>query len=88
MGCFHYVYAMLHHPQYREKYAANLKRELRDSVCGVRKALLGESASFDIPVDSPKQSFGTPAEIFRLFAEAGKSWRICTSITNSSPNTS
>lgn len=25
---FHYVYAMLHHPQYREKYAANLKREL------------------------------------------------------------
>lgn len=25
---FHYVYAMLHHPVYREKYAANLKREL------------------------------------------------------------
>ncbi len=25
---FHYVYAILHHPQYREKYAANLKREL------------------------------------------------------------
>ena len=25
---FHYVYALLHHPQYREKYAANLKREL------------------------------------------------------------
>ena len=25
---FHYVYAVLHHPQYREKYAANLKREL------------------------------------------------------------
>jgi predicted helicase len=24
----HYVYALLHHPQYREKYAANLKREL------------------------------------------------------------
>lgn len=25
---FHYVYAILHHPQYREKYAANLKRDL------------------------------------------------------------
>ncbi|TKJ38468.1 DNA helicase [candidate division TA06 bacterium B3_TA06] len=25
---FHYVYGLLHHPGYREKYAANLKREL------------------------------------------------------------
>ncbi|HYU76510.1 MAG TPA: type ISP restriction/modification enzyme, partial [Ktedonobacteraceae bacterium] len=25
---FHYVYAMLHHPQYRERYAENLKRDL------------------------------------------------------------
>jgi predicted helicase len=25
---FHYIYALLHHPSYREKYAANLKREL------------------------------------------------------------
>ena len=25
---FHYVYAVLHHPQYRETYDANLKREL------------------------------------------------------------
>jgi predicted helicase len=25
---FYYVYALLHHPQYREKYAANLRREL------------------------------------------------------------
>jgi predicted helicase len=25
---FHYVYAVLHHPLYRERYAANLKREL------------------------------------------------------------
>ncbi len=25
---FHYVYAVLHHPGYREKYAANLRREL------------------------------------------------------------
>jgi len=25
---FHYAYALLHHPSYREKYAANLRREL------------------------------------------------------------
>jgi predicted helicase len=28
LDIFHYIYAVLHHPQYREKYAANLKREL------------------------------------------------------------
>ncbi|MGO9227675.1 MAG: type ISP restriction/modification enzyme [Bryobacteraceae bacterium] len=27
-GVFHYLYALLHHPGYRERYAANLKREL------------------------------------------------------------
>src|SRR5436305_9900140 len=25
---FHYIYSMLHHPQYRERYAENLKRDL------------------------------------------------------------
>ncbi len=25
---FHYIYAVLHHPKYRERYAANLRREL------------------------------------------------------------
>ncbi len=25
---FHYIYALLHHPEYRDRYAANLKREL------------------------------------------------------------
>ena len=25
---FHYIYAILHHPEYRERYAANLRREL------------------------------------------------------------
>ncbi|EDN70162.1 adenine specific DNA methyltransferase [Beggiatoa sp. PS] len=28
LSIFHYVYGLLHHPSYREKYAANLKREL------------------------------------------------------------
>ena len=38
---FHYVYAMLHHPQYRERYAENLKRELP------RIPLLKDRAAFD-----------------------------------------
>ncbi|MGB8970133.1 MAG: type ISP restriction/modification enzyme, partial [Candidatus Sulfotelmatobacter sp.] len=28
MDIFHYIYAVLHHPEYRERYAANLRREL------------------------------------------------------------
>lgn len=28
MGIFHYLYAVLHHPEYRDRYAANLRREL------------------------------------------------------------
>jgi predicted helicase len=28
LNIFHYVYGILHHPGYREKYASNLKREL------------------------------------------------------------
>ena len=28
LDIFNYVYSVLHHPQYRDKYAANLKREL------------------------------------------------------------
>ncbi|MCP4372448.1 MAG: DNA helicase, partial [Deltaproteobacteria bacterium] len=59
---FHYVYGILHHPQYREKYTANLKRELpRIPFIGVPKLCFGES----------KQSFNTPAEVFREFARAG-----------------
>jgi hypothetical protein len=27
-GIFHYIYAVLPHPEYRERYAANLRREL------------------------------------------------------------
>ncbi len=28
LDIFHYTYALLHHPEYRTRYAANLKREL------------------------------------------------------------
>ncbi|HUY77651.1 MAG TPA: type ISP restriction/modification enzyme [Ktedonobacterales bacterium] len=37
---FHYVYGLLHHPTYRERYAENLKRELP------RIPLLGDAAQF------------------------------------------
>jgi predicted helicase len=60
---FYYVYALLHHPHYREQYAANLKRNLpRIPLAGVSKLDFGMS----------KTSFDTPAEIFWAFAEAGK----------------
>jgi predicted helicase len=42
---FHYVYAVLHHPEYRERYAANLKRELpRIPFVGASVAPLSEGA--------------------------------------------
>ncbi len=52
---FHYVYAVLHHPQYRARYAANLKRELpRIPFAGARAGT------------SP-----APTEVFRAFADTG-----------------
>ncbi|HVB23263.1 MAG TPA: type ISP restriction/modification enzyme [Ktedonobacteraceae bacterium] len=41
---FHYVYALLHHPRYRERYAENLKRELP------RVPLLDDTAAFEMCV--------------------------------------
>jgi predicted helicase len=49
---FHYVYAMLHHPQYRQRYAENLKRELP------RIPLLKDCAVFDTCVRIGKQLMG------------------------------
>ncbi|HVB25139.1 MAG TPA: type ISP restriction/modification enzyme [Ktedonobacteraceae bacterium] len=46
---FHYVYAMLHHPQYRERYAENLKRELP------RIPLLSKQEDFEVCVRVGKQ---------------------------------
>jgi predicted helicase len=43
---FHYVYALLHHPTYRQRYAENLKRELP------RIPLLPERAAFDALVQA------------------------------------
>src|SRR6266487_5656545 len=46
---FHYVYALLHHPQYRQCYAENLKRDLP------RIPLLGSQYAFETCVRIGKQ---------------------------------
>ncbi len=44
---FHYVYAVLHHPEYRSRYAANLKRELpRIPFLGAASTSLSEGHDF------------------------------------------
>ncbi|MGH9716666.1 MAG: type ISP restriction/modification enzyme [Candidatus Acidiferrales bacterium] len=54
---FHYVYGILHHPEYRERYAANLRRELpRIPFVSV----------------GPDASNGANKALFRSFANTGK----------------
>jgi predicted helicase len=79
---FHYVYALLHHPAYRTRYAENLKRELpRIPFVGVPAiARAGTPAAFfplaavekmqgeAKPEHNPKAS----AKLFHAFADAGK----------------
>ncbi|MGO9246558.1 MAG: type ISP restriction/modification enzyme [Verrucomicrobiia bacterium] len=79
---FHYVYALLHHPVYRTRYAENLKRELpRIPFVGVKaKAKTNAPAAFyplaaietmqgkAKPTHDPKAS----AKLFHSLAAAGK----------------
>ncbi|HYG98806.1 MAG TPA: type ISP restriction/modification enzyme, partial [Terriglobales bacterium] len=64
---FHYVYAVLHHPVYRERYAANLKRELP------RIPFAGSNAG---PSTTPANSAGSGRDddrvVFREFVKAGE----------------
>ena len=61
---FHYVYALLHHPRYREKYAANLKRELP------RIPFVETRCGASLP-DTDGRLL-SPVEAFRAFADAGQ----------------
>jgi predicted helicase len=62
---FHYVYAVLHHPEYRERYAANLKRELpRVPFVGA-----GEVERVGIPRRSAPRNDN---DVFRAFVKAGE----------------
>jgi predicted helicase len=72
---FHYVYAVLHHPQYRERYAANLRRELpRIPFVGAEVTRLtskpGGKAAEEDRASSRRLLRGT--EVFHAFAAAGK----------------
>jgi predicted helicase len=84
---FHYVYAMLHHPQYRERYAANLRRELpripfvRSAGLPTRSSPASRSASSNPtatvtfePAAAGDSRAPTPedAALFHAFAAAGK----------------
>jgi len=65
---FHYVYAVLHSPQYRERYAENLKRELpRIPLVGVRDLGLGAGV-LGVDATSPKSQAPSP---FWSFVDTG-----------------
>jgi predicted helicase len=78
---FHYIYAVLHHPEYRVRYAANLRRELPR----VPFAALGTGTA-DKSIDPSARKRRGPqddkvggavavtsdADVFRAFARAGQ----------------
>jgi predicted helicase len=72
---FHYVYAVLHHPQYRERYAANLRRELpRIPFVGEVGRAVPSAPSSERPKSG---AVGTPrptnnAALFHAFAAGGQ----------------
>jgi predicted helicase len=76
---FHYVYAVLHHPVYRSRFAENLKRELpRIPFVGIAT---GEKAASFFPLSAVEKMQGdnkpdhqpeASAKLFHAFASAGK----------------
>jgi predicted helicase len=56
---FHYVYAVLHHPEYRERYAANLRRELPRIRFACHPEAAESSASPRTPNEGPMQLTGS-----------------------------
>jgi predicted helicase len=61
---FHYIYAVLHHPEYRERYAANLRRELpripfATSTTACHPDEADSSASPRTPEERPMQLAGS-----------------------------
>jgi predicted helicase len=76
---FHYVYAVLHHPAYRTRFAENLKRDLpRIPFVGV---VAGEKNASFFPLSAVEKMQGdkmpdhkpeASAKLFHAFAAAGK----------------
>jgi predicted helicase len=72
---FHYVYAVLHHPQYRERSAANLRRELpRIPFVAAEVTRLTSKAGAKAAKNDGASSrwLLQDAEVFRAFAAAGQ----------------
>ena len=76
---FYYVYALLHHPAYRARYAENLKRDLpripfigittgAEAACFFPLAAVETMQGDNQPAHNPKAS----AKLFHSFANAGK----------------
>jgi len=67
---FNYVYAILHHPLYRERYAANLKRDLPhvpyapdfNAISELGKRLIEIHTEFDTQPEYPLEKIETPGE--------------------------
>jgi predicted helicase len=67
---FHYVYAALHHPLYRERYAANLKRELPripfapdfKSFADIGKRLAEIHVNYEQQPEYPLERIETPGQ--------------------------
>ena len=72
---FYYVYALLHHPTYRSKYADNLKRELPRIPLNLTPPAPAASLTHDGESTEARQSGhreGEQRRAFWAFAEAGK----------------
>jgi Type ISP C-terminal specificity domain len=72
---FHYIYAVLHHPEYRERYAANLRRELPriPFVAAVSSPdTLSSRAERDRPKDGHAESRDLVSARARQMATDGK----------------
>ena len=72
---FHYVYAVLHHPRYRERYAANLRRELPRIpfvAAEVTRLTSKPGAKATKEDGASSRRLLQDAEVFHAFAKAGK----------------
>ncbi len=79
---FHYVYALLHHPSYRTRFAENFKRELpRIPFVGVVGSKIDNAAACCYTVSTvetmqkdakPVHDLKASAELFHSFVDAGR----------------
>jgi len=69
---FHYVYAVLHHPGYRVRYAENLKRDLPRIPFIDRHGALHGPLPLDGQDERTDKEHKADAKVFHQFAQAGE----------------